>query len=268
MPIHAAPVGLLMRGATGPAVRLLQQRLNALGYSVGSPDANFGPKTEAAVRAFQAANGLTVDGKVGTNTHARLFGASAVAAPAGGVGYQPRPGDVTGDQLRQIASAAGYRLTKARADAVAPHLNRAMADSGIDTKKRQRAFLAQVMHESGAFRWNEELSSGAQYEGRRSLGNTRRGDGRRFKGRGFIQLTGRANYTAASRDLGIDLVGNPQLAATDENAARVAGWFWTKHNLNRLADQGSFDTISRRINGGTRGRAERRRLHAAAGRFV
>ena len=93
-------------------------------------------------------------------------------------------------------------------------------------------FLGQVAHESGGFRYSEELASGAAYEWRRDLGNIYAGDGRRYKGRGFIQLTGRANYREAGRALGLDLINNPALAATDLNAARVAAWYWDSRDLN------------------------------------
>jgi len=141
-----------------------------------------------------------------------------------------------------------------------PYINQALTEGKINTCKRQAAFLAQLAHESGCFIYMEEIASGAAYEGRRDLGNTQPGDGRRFKGRGPIQLTGRANYVAAGKALKMDLVNHPETVAQPSVGFRTSVWFWTKHNLNSLADQGtlaSFKTITSRINGGQNGAADR-----------
>ena len=103
----------------------------------------------------------------------------------------------------------------------------------------------------------EEIASGAAYEGRKDLGNTQPGDGKRYKGRGPIQLTGRANYQKFGDLLGLDLINNPTIAATKEVGFRIAGLFWQSHGLNELADQQQFETITRRINGGLNGQADR-----------
>lgn len=169
---------------------------------------------------------------------------------------------VTPAQLRQIVPT----MSRARAEALAPHISRAMVLANINTPQRKAAFIAQIAHESDAFRTNEEYASGAAYEGRRDLGNKQPGDGRRYKGRGFIQLTGRSNYTRAGRDLGIDLVGNPDFAKTNEGAALVTAWYWNANNLNRFSDRGDFLTLTRRINGGTNGLADRQRYYARARR--
>ncbi len=151
-------------------------------------------------------------------------------------------------------------LNRAKAEEYAPYIAQAMREAGINTPQRQAAFLAQLAHESGSLRYMEEIASGRAYEGRRDLGNTQAGDGVRFKGRGPIQLTGRANYAAAGRDLGIDLVNNPTMAARPDVGFRVAAWYWNKRGLNNFADQGTqagFDQITRRINGGYNGKADR-----------
>jgi len=167
--------------------------------------------------------------------------------------------------LQQIV-APTYALPVARAQFVLQVLEPAMRAGGIDTKLRKAAFLAQVAHESGGFRYTEELASGDAYEGRLDLGNTQSGDGRRYKGRGYIQLTGRANYAEAGRDLGLDLLNFPKLAAQPENAARIAVWFWNKRGLNALADQGpkAFDSITRKINGALRGKPQRDAMYQRA----
>ena len=100
-------------------------------------------------------------------------------------------------------------------------LNAAMREFHINTPVRQAAFLAQIAHESGELRYVKELASGAAYEGRASLGNTQPGDGVRFKGRGYVQVTGRRNYSDWSRRLGVDLVSNPRLASQPNVAARI-----------------------------------------------
>jgi predicted chitinase len=178
------------------------------------------------------------------------------SSPTSGVRGAP-PADVKGgvtlDQLQRIMP----NLSRDKAQQYLPHLNQAMAEAGINTPKRQAAFLAQLAHESGEFRYMEEIASGAAYEGRRDLGNTQPGDGVRFKGRGPIQLTGRANYRAAGQALGIDLEHNPARAADPDVAFRTAAWYWGNRNLNSYADQGNFDAITYRVNGGYNGKASR-----------
>jgi predicted chitinase len=135
-----------------------------------------------------------------------------------------------------------------------------MIERGITGQAEASAFLAQVLHESGRLRWFEELGSGAQYEGRRDLGNVQSGDGRRFKGRGPIQLTGRANYRWAGGRLGLPLEVHPEMASDHSVGWRIAALYWQANGLSTLARRGAFDTITLRINGGTNGAAERRRL--------
>src|SRR5918992_4090119 len=110
-----------------------------------------------------------------------------------------------------------------------------MREHEITTPLRARMFLAQVMHESAALRYFEEIASGAAYEGRRDLGNPRPGDGRRFKGRGPIQLTGRANYTTFGKLLGLDLVGRPEIAATPRVGWRIAALYFQRRGCNPAA---------------------------------
>jgi putative chitinase len=165
---------------------------------------------------------------------------------------------LTDDLLRKIDG----RMKKGMS--MSQHIEAAMVEADIVGIPRQAAFLAQVMHETGGFMWLEELASGQAYEGRKDLGNTESGDGRKFKGRGLIMITGRANYTSAGADLGLDLVNNPERAAEPATAARVAAWFWTKKGLNSLADEGKFDSITRKINGGLNGKADRDKLFARA----
>lgn len=130
----------------------------------------------------------------------------------------------------------------------------------INTPLRQAHFIAQVGHESGDLRYSEEIASGTAYEGRKDLGNTFPGDGPRFKGRGLIQITGRANYNAYGTDKGRDFLTPPnhELIASDpELAVDVACWFWVQHGLNALADADDVRAVTKVINGGYNGLADR-----------
>jgi putative chitinase len=135
-----------------------------------------------------------------------------------------------------------------------------MQASGIDTPLRMAHFLAQTGHESGDLLYTEELASGQAYEGRTDLGNTQPGDGPKFKGRGLIQLTGRANYVAYGKSIGQDLTVNGawmNIATDPSLAVGVACWFWTTHKLNTFADNDDLETITRRVNGGLNGLQDR-----------
>lgn len=161
-----------------------------------------------------------------------------------------------------VASMPG--VSPARAAAALPYLIAAMGEAEITTPLRVAAFLAQLGHESGSLRYMEELADGSAYEGRRDLGNVQPGDGPRYKGRGPIQLTGRANYRAAGAALGVPLEAQPELAATLDVGFRTAAWYWTTRRLNALADAGNFRGITAAINGGQNGAADRERRYAAA----
>ncbi len=154
--------------------------------------------------------------------------------------------------LKQIMPHA-----RAKADLYADALNDAMDEFSIDNPKRQAAFIAQIAHESAEFRYVEEIASGQAYEGSKDLGNTETGDGVRFKGRGLIQVTGRANYEKCGAALGVDFVANPELLESPSNACRSAAWFWATHGCNELADADNFRKITLRINGGLNGYEDR-----------
>jgi putative chitinase len=140
-------------------------------------------------------------------------------------------------------------------------INKSMVEFNINTPVREAAFLAQIAHESGQLVYMKELASGNAYEGRRDLGNTQAGDGVRYKGRGLIQVTGKINYFAIMLATGIDCIEHPELLETPENATRVSAWWWNAHGCNEIADGNtdeSFIALTRRINGGTNGLADRR----------
>lgn len=157
---------------------------------------------------------------------------------------------------------------KAKVALYAPLLDAAMREFDINTPARQASFLSQIGHESGQLRYVREIASGTAYEGRKDLGNTRPGDGVRFRGRGLIQVTGRSNYTAAMMALDIDCVEHSELLELPVNACRSAGWFWKTHGLNELADAGDQVKVTRRINGGTNGLADRLALFEVAKRVL
>jgi putative chitinase len=165
-----------------------------------------------------------------------------------------------------LAIATGARID--RATEWLPHIEAAMAEYEINTPARQAAFLAQIGHESGGLHWVVELwgptDAQKRYEGRADLGNVQIGDGFRFRGRGLIQTTGRYNYQKTGEALGVDLIASPEKLGQSELAARSAGWYWKTKGLNELADAGDFLRITKRINGGTNGVADRMALHDAA----
>ncbi|KAL0479097.1 hypothetical protein AKO1_010346, partial [Acrasis kona] len=166
------------------------------------------------------------------------------------------PSSISPSTLQKIIPSLKPQL----AQQYAPLLAQAMKEANINTPQRQAAFIAQLGHESGGLKWFKEFASGAKYEGRKDLGNKYPGDGVRFKGRGPIQLTGRTNYEKAGKALGLDLVNNPTLAERPDVGFRTAAWFWNKNNLNKYADLGTqkgFDQVTRRVNGGYNGKADR-----------
>jgi len=128
----------------------------------------------------------------------------------------------------------------------------------LDTGLRLAHFMGQCAHESGGFRYMEEIASGAAYEGRADLGNTQAGDGRRFKGRGPIQLTGRANYRRVGRKIGIDLESHPQIVGHPSIGLLVGCVYWDDRKLNALAERDDLMGLTRAINGGTNGLEDRK----------
>lgn len=147
-------------------------------------------------------------------------------------------------------------------------LNSAMLEFDITGPVRQAAFLAQIAHESGSLQYVKEIASGEAYEGRKDLGNLQPGDGVRFKGRGLIQVTGRANYDECGRALGLPLLESPELLEEPINACRSAAWFWDSRGLNEISDKGDFKLITKRINGGYNGYQDRLAYYERAQRVL
>ena len=171
----------------------------------------------------------------------------------------------------QLAQIMLHASEKKRAMYVEP-LNAAMAEFEIDNLLRTAAFIAQLAHESGEFNFMEEIWGPTAAQNRyeppsslaTSLGNKAPGDGKRFKGRGPIQLTGRAIYLTFGTILGVDLIALPESAAAPEITFRIAGLYWKRKGLNQLADAENFTEITRRINGGQNGAEARLRFYERA----
>lgn len=149
-----------------------------------------------------------------------------------------------------------------------PVLNTAMNRYQIVGSKRVAAFIAQIGHESGQLKYVKEIwgptLAQTRYEGRADLGNTQTNDGSKYRGRGLIQITGRANYKACGEALSLDLINHPELLEKPQHACMSAAWFWASRGLSTLADAGSFSKITQRINGGQNGAADRQALYARA----
>jgi putative chitinase len=266
---------LLKKGDNNENVKLMQQKLG-----IEPAVTNFGPKTEAAVKAWQSANGLTADGIVGPATWAKIMGESAAT---------PTPIVST-----PIAPVGGLKLDKLKGhipDAVIAMIPDTAAKFQINTPLRLAHFLAQCGHESGGFRATQEnLNYSAKglagifkkyfpteasaapyarnpqkiaskvYGGRMGNGPESTGEGYKFRGRGYIQLTGKENYTAFGKSIGEDMVANPDKVAS-QYALLSAAWFFSKNGLHKMADEGASDTvvtkITKRVNGGTIGLPDR-----------
>jgi len=208
-------------------------------------DGGVGKMTKDAIREFQTRvmKMPAPDGKVDP-------GGATIATLRKGIPAGPIDATI----LRGIMPSASASKVQTY---LQPILN-GMAGRAINTSLRQAHFLAQTGHESGGLVYSEEIASGEAYNGRADLGNTEPGDGPKFKGRGLIQLTGRANYTAYGTAIGRDLLTIPGVVSTDPFlAVDAACWFWETHNLNTWADADDIKTITRRINGGLRGLADR-----------
>ncbi len=158
----------------------------------------------------------------------------------------------------RYGGAAG-RAQRAIISEIAPAFGPTLHRYSIASRLRVAHFMAQVTHECAGFRTTEEFASGAAYEGRIDLGNLRKGDGKRYKGRGLIQLTGRANYRAIGERLGLDLEREPQLAAEPVTSLAIACEYWTTRSINAAADRDDLVTATRLVNGGRNGLDDRRR---------
>jgi putative chitinase len=263
---------LLKKGDNNENVKLMQEKLG-----ISPAVTNFGPKTEEAVKAFQTKHGLPADGIVGDKTWAMIVGENTPPTT-------PAP----------IAPVGGLKLDKLKGhipDAVIQMIPDTAAKFQINTPLRLAHFLAQCGHESGGFKATQEnLNYSAKglagifkkyfpteaaaapyarnpqkiaskvYGGRMGNGPEPTGDGFKFRGRGYIQLTGKDNYTAFGKAINEDMTANPDKVAT-HYALLSAAWFFSKNGLHRMADEGASDLvvtkITKRVNGGTIGLPDR-----------
>jgi len=268
---------ILKVGSKGEDVKKLQSFLGL------GADGSFGPGTEKAVKAWQSANGLTADGLVGDGTWAKMFstGAPSQAAPAPAVSSAPIP-------------PSSFKLEKLKGhipDSVIAQIPDTAAKFNITTPLRLAHFLSQCGHESGGFRAvNENLNYSAKglmgtfkkyfptedlakryerkpeliasrvYANRMANGDEASKDGFKFRGRGYIQLTGRDNYTRFAKFIGEDTSSNPDLVANKYPLASAA-FFFDSNKLWSICDKGSDDAtvtaVTKRVNGGTIGLADR-----------
>jgi len=268
---------LLKVGSRGEDVKKLQAKLGL------GADGIFGKGTEDAVKSFQTKSGLTPDGIVGEGTWNKLFGGQQVIA---------EPAPVV--PVVQTPSVGGLKLERLKGhipDSVISQIPETAAKFGIDTPLRLAHFLAQCGHESGGFKATQEnlnySASGLKgifskyfkeaglaeqyqrnpqkiasrvYGGRMGNGPESTGEGFKFRGRGYIQLTGKDNYTAFGKAINEDMTANPDKVAT-HYALLSAAWFFTKNGLHKMADGGATDAvvtqITKRVNGGTIGLPDR-----------
>lgn len=264
---------ILKKGDNNENVKKMQEKLG-----ISPAVTNFGPKTEEAVKAFQLKNGLKADGIVGPDTWNKIMGTTTPAAAPVAVVKSTGP--------MKIENLKGHIP-----DAVLLQIPDTVAKFDLGTPLRLAHFLAQCGHESAGFKAvSENLNYGAKglqsifkkyfpteakaleyerkpekianlvYANRMSNGDEKSGDGFRFRGRGYIQLTGRANYTLFNKFVDEDVVVNPDLVAT-KYPLLSAGWFFHSNGLHKLADGGATDavvtTITKRVNGGVIGLADR-----------
>lgn len=156
--------------------------------------------------------------------------------------------------FRKIA----FQASPSRVEILYPYIVETLERYEINTKLRICHYLAQVLHESGCLRYLEEIANGSAYEGRKDLGNTEPGYGRKYKGYGLIQVTGYYNFCLVSKALRKDFINNPKLLGEPRWAALSSGWYWDRKKLNILADKDDIKSITKIVNGGLNGYIERR----------
>jgi putative chitinase len=257
---------LLKNGSKGSDVKLLQEKLGL------TADGDFGPGTEAKVKAWQTANGLTADGIVGDVTWSKMFASKPVkkVVESGSLNLAALKGHIPDSVIAQIPDTA--------------------KKFGITTNLRLAHFLAQCGHESGGFKAvtenlnysadglvkifgkyfnsttaagyarNPEKIASKVYASRMGNGNEASKEGFKFRGRGYIQLTGKENYTKFGKFIGEDIASNPDLVATKYPLASAA-FFFNSNKLWAICDKGAdtatVTAVTKRVNGGTIGLADR-----------
>lgn len=236
---------------SGPGVKAVQRQLKGQGYLTGAADGIFGPATAEAVKAFQRDHGLEADGIVGPQTRQML---------AQGKGQPARTPASVGGATATIAAEMIASIIGCPVDNVHTHwpaLQEALAECGLADRACAIAALATIGTEVSGFAPINEFGGDAyftkMYEGRKDLGNTQPGDGARYHGRGFIQLTGRANYRTYGQKLGVPLEANPELALDPAVSARILATYMRDRGLGALAARGDWEGVRRGVNGGLNG---------------
>ena len=235
----------------------IQIALSRLGYRPGALDGVIGPRTRAALASAGSEHRKIrrVSMAAAAPVLAELVSAERETVPV-----------LTLDRMR-----AAFPRFAERAPTPSTWIEGLNACLWYCAANEHRAafLIGQLAHESAAFATLTEYASGAAYEGRADLGNIQPGDGRRYKGRGPIQITGRANYRRVGAVLGIPAEQHPEILAAPLPGFLAAGLYWLDHGLNALADESNLTAITKAINGGLNGLASRQRhTEAAAGLLI
>ena len=260
----------LKQGSSGPDVINLQKRLKDLGFDPGEPDGRFGPATTAAVIAFQQSQGLSADGIVGPNTAAALQPNSGGDDSSGGATNS----DATGTAEASLPNVNGSAVSKMfpgvpvkNIEQNLPFVLQALADVGLGDTDMILMALATIRAETGIFMPISEFKSKFNtsplghpfdlYDNRKDLGNQGAPDGASFKGRGYIQLTGRTNYQVHGSAIGLgnQLVEDPELANQADIAGKLLASFLKSHEpqIRSALAKGDLKTARRLVNGGSHG---------------
>jgi len=245
------------------AVKQLQRTLIKLGYSVGSTgvDGKYGPRTTRAVRAFKTDNKIKGDGlSMSSSDLGTLASAKPVAKPTS-TGNSTLSGGSSKRQVPTLTANSELQFPDNPKMQKMADKARKRWSSEPNTEWWVAALMAQIAHETAQMSISTEKGPDSyfdRYEGRKDLGNTQPGDGRRFRGRGWIQLTGRYNYTKAGQALGIDLANKPQLAADENTAMDIAIWYFEDRVMNRISNPQNIKGITKAVNGGFNGYQDRR----------
>ena len=221
-------------------------------------------KTDEKLNKIYAVNGLFVSSTVaplsirGILEMLRKFFEELFNKPSGS-DSPTKPPAATYVTSEQLISLGWKNVTSAMIE----DLNNCLIRYDITTPERIRHFISQCSHESGAGKWPKELASGEAYEGRADLGNTQPGDGPKYKGGGYIQLTGRYNYQAFANAMGDPMIMEGGAAYVAEKYPwSSAGFWWNKNGMNKLIDNGAtVEQVTRKVNGGTRGLADRQQYY-------
>ena len=272
----------LKEGLSGPDVRDLQQKLKGLGFDPNDVDEHFGPGTTTAVKAFQRSRGLEDDGKAGPATLAALQSGGATAGGDVGGGAGVTSSATTGAGAGAATAPAAVNVPNVSVESVAkmfpgvpinnikenlPFVLQALADAGLGDKDMILMALATIRAETGNFTPLSEFKSKFNtspgghpfdlYDNRKDLGNQGAPDGDSFKGRGFIQLTGRANFQqhGAAIGLGDQLITNPALANQPDIAAKLLASFLKNKEqaIRKALSSGDMKHARRLVNGGSHG---------------